>query len=123
MSGFLGNIMNSALGALGSQVQQKLGGSFGEFLNGPGLQMLLNQARNAGLEDKVRSWIGNGENLPISTDEIRNLLSDQQIQTLVSKTGLPAATLLPALATLLPHAVDQHTPNGTTPDGTPAENA
>lgn len=119
MSGFLGNIVNSALGAVGSQLQQKLGGSFSEFLtSGQGMQMLLDQARKAGLEDKVRSWIGTGENLPISTDEIRSLLTDEQVQMLVSKTGLPAGAILPALAQLLPHAVDQHTPEGRTPAAT-----
>ncbi|EHH67296.1 YidB family protein [Gluconobacter morbifer] len=115
MSGFLGNIMNQAMGALGGQLGDKLGGSFGEFLKGDGLTTLLNQARSAGLEDKIRSWIGNGENLPISANELRSLMTDQQIQMLVSKTGLPASTILPALAQLLPTAVDKHTPDGQVP--------
>ncbi|GAN90860.1 hypothetical protein Gbfr_021_187 [Gluconobacter frateurii M-2] len=109
MSGFFGNIVNQAMGALGGQLGDKLGGSFGDMLKGEGLNMLINQAKSAGLEDKIHSWIGNGENLPITTDELRNLLTDQQVQMLVSKTGLPAATILPALAQLLPAAVDQHT--------------
>ena len=109
MSGFFGNIVNQAMGALGGQLGDKLGGSFGDMLKGEGLNMLINRAKSAGLEDKIHSWIGNGENLPITTDELRNLLTDQQVQMLVSKTGLPAATILPALAQLLPAAVDQHT--------------
>jgi len=115
MSGFFGNLMNQAMGAVGGQLGNKLGGSLGGMLQGEGLQMLIGQARNAGLEDKIRSWIGNGENLPISVDEIRNLLTDQQIQGLVSHTGLPANVILPALAEFLPAAVDQHTPEGATP--------
>ncbi|GAN53584.1 YidB family protein [Tanticharoenia sakaeratensis] len=113
MSGFLGGLMNKAMGALGNQAGEQVGGSLGNMLQGEGLQMLINQARSSGLEDKVRSWIGNGENLPISVDEIRSLLSDQQVQQIVSKTGLPAAVIMPALAELLPAAVDHATPEGT----------
>nr|WP_294917727.1 YidB family protein [uncultured Neokomagataea sp.] len=109
MSGFLGNLLNQAAGALGGQLADKFGGQIGDMLKGQGIDMLISQARNAGLEEKIQSWIGNGENLPISTDELRNLLTDTQIQTIVSKTGLPAETILPALAQFLPAAVDKHT--------------
>ncbi|AQS88933.1 hypothetical protein AA101099_2071 [Neoasaia chiangmaiensis NBRC 101099] len=109
MSGFFGNIVNQAMNALGAEAQQKLGGSFSELLQGQGLQALRQQAENAGLADKVRSWIGNGENLPISAAEIRNLLTDQQLEAFVSRTGIPASVILPALAEFLPTAVDQHT--------------
>ncbi|WP_341767852.1 YidB family protein [Acidomonas methanolica] len=117
VSGFFGNLVNSAVGALGAQFEQKFGSSVSEFIQGPGLQTLLDQARKSGLEDKVHSWIGSGENLPISADELRSLLTSEQVETLVSKTGLPAAAILPALAELLPKAVDQHTPDGTAPNG------
>ncbi|WP_336946673.1 YidB family protein [Asaia sp. BMEF1] len=110
MSGFFGSMINSALGSMGDKLKEKLGGSIGEYLTSEqGLQMLLDQARKAGLEDKVRSWIGSGENLPISADELRALLTDEQVQMLVSKTGLPAGALLPALAQFLPGVVDHHT--------------
>ncbi|MBF0891463.1 MULTISPECIES: YidB family protein [Gluconobacter] len=118
MSGFLGNLMNQAVGAIGGQLGDKFGGSIGEFLKGDGLNMLISQAQSAGLTDKIHSWIGNGENLPITTDELRSLLTDQQIQTIVAKTGLPAGTILPALAQLLPAAVDKHTPEGQAPSTT-----
>ena len=60
MSGFFGNLIGQALGALGGEGQQKLGSSFQEFLSGGGLQTLIQQAKSAGLDDKIRSWIGNG---------------------------------------------------------------
>ena len=118
MSGFFGNLVGQAMSALGQGGQEKLGGGLREFLQGPGLQMLVTQAEQAGLGDKVRSWIGNGENLPISADEIRSILSNQQVEALVDRTGLPASILLPAIAHLLPGAVDAETPNGQTRSGT-----
>lgn len=110
MSGFIGSMVNSALGSVGDKLKEKLGGGIGEFLTSEqGIQTLVEQARKAGLDEKVRSWIGNGENLPISADEIRALLTDEQVQALVSKTGLPAGALLPAVAQFLPSVVDRHT--------------
>lgn len=109
MSGFLGNLVNQAMGAVGGQLADKFGGHIGDMLKGEGLNLLLQQAKNAGLEEKIQSWIGNSENLPISSDELRNLLTSDQVQTIVSKTGLSAETILPALAQFLPAAVDKHT--------------
>ncbi|WP_373319268.1 YidB family protein [Asaia krungthepensis] len=116
LSGFFGSMINSALGSVGDKLREKLGGSIGEYLTSEqGIQTLMDQARRAGLEDKVRSWIGSGENLPISADELRSLLTDEQIQMLVAKTGLPAGALLPALAQFLPSVVDHHTNEQGTP--------
>ncbi|GBQ26496.1 YidB family protein [Gluconacetobacter sacchari] len=91
---------------LTDQVHQHLA----ELTSPNGISTLLAQAEQAGLGDKVRSWIGNGQNLPVSPDELRSILSSQQVQTLVDKTGLPAETILPALARFLPAAVDHQTP-------------
>lgn len=118
MSGFLGNLFNQAAGAISDEIGQKFGGSFGDFLKGDGLTTLLQQAKSAGLDDKVRSWIGKGQNLPISADEVRQLLTSDQVEALVAKTGLPAATLLPAIAEFLPAAVDSHTSDGQIPTRT-----
>ncbi|QDH16503.1 YidB family protein [Swingsia samuiensis] len=115
MSGFFGNIMNQAVGALGGQLGDKIGEHFGDFIRGNGLQMLLSQASKVGLQDKVQSWIGNGENLPISADELRSLLSNEQINAILEKTGLPVGTVLPLIAQVLPNLVDKHTPEGTVP--------
>lgn len=112
MSGFFGKM----LGALGGDIREKFGPMMREYLEGPGLQKLVDQAKAAGLEEKVRSWIGNGENLPISADEIRRLLTSDQLETIVAKTGLPAAALLPAIAQFLPETVDAHTPEGKQPE-------
>ncbi|GBQ32955.1 DUF937 domain-containing protein [Gluconacetobacter azotocaptans] len=86
-----------------------------ELTSAQGISTLMAQAEQAGLGDKVRSWIGSGQNLPISVDELRSILSSQQIQAMADRTGLPASTILPALAQFLPAAVDQQTPSGEAP--------
>lgn len=113
MSGFFNNILNSAISSLSSPLQKKLGGSLSELLmSEQGIQTLLQQAKAAGLDEKVRSWIGNGKNLPISTEEVQTLLSNEQVQTLISKTGISSSLIMPALAMILPRLVDSRTPDG-----------
>ncbi|QNT78325.1 YidB family protein [Entomobacter blattae] len=133
MSNFLGDIFNKVTGAASEKVVNAVVGSFlsGERPEGgeasassspdsssptsssngqiDGVQLLLEQAEKAGLGDKVRSWIGSGENLPITADELRQILSSEQVNHFLSKTGIPANILMPAIAFLLPKAVDNHT--------------
>ncbi|GBQ81470.1 hypothetical protein AA13595_0652 [Gluconacetobacter johannae DSM 13595] len=93
----------------------KLHQHLAELTSAQGISSLMAQAEQAGLGDKVRSWIGSGQNLPISADELRSILSSQQVQALADRTGLPASTILPALAQFLPAAVDRQTPSGEPP--------
>ncbi|ACI53094.1 protein of unknown function DUF937 [Gluconacetobacter diazotrophicus PA1 5] len=116
MAGLFDGLMNTVTEladkfGLTDQLHQHLG----ELTSPQGISTLLAQAEQAGLGDKVRSWIGNGQNLPVSPDELRSILSNQQVQAMVDRTGLPASTLLPALAQFLPAAVNQQTPNGQPP--------
>ncbi|MCH4092689.1 YidB family protein [Acetobacter sp.] len=106
------NLVGKVSSALGVDLHEKLAEQIQSLLQPEMIQTLVAKADEAGLGDKVRSWIGKGDNLPVSPDEIRNILGSAQVQALVSKTGLPAETLLPALSHFLPQAVDQKTPEG-----------
>ncbi|MGY6769118.1 YidB family protein [Komagataeibacter xylinus] len=111
MSGIFNDVMGKLSDLAGAAgLSEQVHSYLAELLTPATITNLLNQAEQAGLGDKVRSWIGNGHNLPISTDELRTLLSNQQVQAMVDKTGLPAATILPVLAHLLPEAVNTQTP-------------
>ncbi|GBQ58242.1 YidB family protein [Komagataeibacter swingsii] len=119
MSGIFNDVMGKLSDlASASGLSQQVHSYLSQLLTPDTLNTLVAQAEQAGLGDKVRSWIGDGHNLPISTDELRSLLSSQQVQAMVDKTGLPAATILPVLAHLLPEAVNTQTPQGTIPTKT-----
>ncbi|WP_408887023.1 YidB family protein [Komagataeibacter sp. FNDCR2] len=119
MSGIFDDVMGK-LGELAGAtgLSQQVHAYLARFLTPDTINTLLAQAEQAGLGDKVRSWIGDGHNLPITTDELRTLLDNQQVQAMIDKTGLPAATILPVLAHLLPEAVNAQTPQGSVPPGT-----
>jgi len=64
----------------------------------------------------VGSWIGKGENQPVSGGQLENALGSDTIASIASKLGINAQTLLPMLATMLPALIDQLTPHGKVPE-------
>jgi len=84
---------------------------------GGGLQGLVQQFEQQGLGHLVQSWIGTGENLAITPDQVQAVLGEPHIQAVASKLGLSAADVTNQLAGLLPHAVDSVTPGGAMPQG------
>jgi outer membrane protein OmpA-like peptidoglycan-associated protein/uncharacterized protein YidB (DUF937 family) len=77
-----------------------------------GLSGFLGNFQQAGLGNLVDSWVGKGENLPISTEQLQNALGSNTIEQIAAKAGIPAATAIPALATMIPSVVDKLTPSG-----------
>lgn len=73
---------------------------------------LLQQLQQSGLDRQVGSWLGNGSNLPISPDQLRNALGDDRIREIAGATGLPIDDLLKTLSQKLPEAIDHISPNG-----------
>lgn len=118
LGGLLGGLggLGGAGGAAGAG---GLAGILGSLLanNGSvgGLGGLVSKFEQAGLGDKVNSWIGKGDNAPVSEGEVGHALGGDVISNLAGKFGMSAATLLPLLAALLPSLIDKLTPHGTTP--------
>jgi len=74
---------------------------------------LLTQLQNSGLGPEVASWLGNGKNLPITADQLRNALGDPNLQQLAKSLGIPIDQVLAQMSQHLPAAVDHMSPNGT----------
>jgi uncharacterized protein YidB (DUF937 family) len=81
---------------------------------GGGLGGLIGQFNNAGLGNIVSSWIGTGENLPISAQQIQDALGGHLGQVAES-TGMSQGDTAQQLSQLLPGLVDKLTPNGELP--------
>ena len=77
-----------------------------------GLSGLLDQFRSAGLSQHADSWVSTGQNMPVSGDQVTNVLGQGNVQTMAQKLGLPPGATAAALATLLPVVIDQLTPKG-----------
>ena len=66
--------------------------------------------------DVIGSWIGKGENQPVSGGQLQDALGNDTIANIASRLGINAQTLLPMLATLLPVLIDRLTPQGKVPE-------
>jgi uncharacterized protein YidB (DUF937 family) len=105
LKGVLGQVEADAVPALISAVLAKT--------NVGDLQGLVNKLQQGGLNDQVHSWLGNGANLPVTVDQLRAALGNEQVQQIARELGLPIDGALKLLAEYLPTTVDQASPNGT----------
>jgi uncharacterized protein YidB (DUF937 family) len=77
-----------------------------------GLQGIVTQLQASGFGDHVNSWLSNSQNLPISADQLRSALGNEQVQQIAQHFGLPVNEALTLLAQHVPAAVDQASPAG-----------
>jgi uncharacterized protein YidB (DUF937 family) len=80
-----------------------------------GLQNVVGQFEKGGFGDTMKSWISQGQNLPITADQIHQVLGSGTVQALAAKMGLPADKIAELLAQHLPQAIDKATPDGKLP--------
>jgi uncharacterized protein YidB (DUF937 family) len=80
-----------------------------------GLPGLLQSFHDKGLGSVAASWVGTGQNLPISADQIQHVLGSDQVKQLAAKAGISPDAAGSALSQLLPSLVDKLTPNGQMP--------
>ena len=85
------------------------------FNNAGGLNGIVAQLQSAGLGEQVASWIGTGENMPVSAEQIQQALSSEQLQSLAKTFGVDLSHVPELLSTYLPKAVDTASPNGELP--------
>jgi len=86
------------------------------MLSKPGaLDNLLAAFRGGGLGNVLQSWIGTGQNLPISADQVRTVLGAGTVSELAKQVGIGESETANALSSLLPHVVDKLAPGGKLP--------
>jgi uncharacterized protein YidB (DUF937 family) len=95
-------LMNAVIGMISNKQSGGLGG-------------LVDMLSKGGLGDVVSSWVGTGQNLPVSADQITKVLGNQQVSQLASKAGIPMDQIGGLLAQVLPTVIDKLTPQGKLP--------
>lgn len=120
LSGAIGDAIRkggtaSGVGDPNAASQSAFPGSFSEILantNFGNLSGLVQKLSEGGLGEQVSSWLGAGANLPISGEELRSALGNQEVQKIAQQLGLPTDRILDLLSQHLPEAVDKASPNG-----------
>ena len=77
-----------------------------------GLQGLANKFAQSGQGNAFQSWVGMGENQPISTNEIQSVLGSEKVNAIATRMGVDPAVASTFLAEYLPKIVDKLTPAG-----------
>lgn len=129
----IGNVLGSALG--GKQRQDPLGsilaglgggnqGQSGSLLlqvllsllqqNG-GLEGVLGKFREGGLGQQADSWVGTGQNMNISANDLQQIFGSSTLRDLASQLGMPEAQAGSTMAQVLPELINQLTPQGQVP--------
>jgi uncharacterized protein YidB (DUF937 family) len=97
---------NSNFGDLAKSLLQDGGGK------GALLDSVVGALKENGMEDKVASWVGNGDNESISSGQLSKALGPEMISKISEKTGVSEDQISSALSSLLPLLVNKLTPEG-----------
>ena len=111
--GLFDSIASTVLGKVMGGNTSGIAGVASELLNEHGgLSGMLDKFKQGGLGDLAASWVGKGENLPISAEQISSVLGSGTLAGLAEKFGISSETLSAQLAEHLPGMVDKVTPDG-----------
>ena len=129
--GLLDSVIGAVAGGMGGQGR---GGTQGALLNaviamlangqgmgqgqggaGGGLGDLIGKFTRGGLGDVIGSWVGPGQNAPISGDQLSSVLGSATISDLAAQLGLSNDEAAGQLSQMLPQVVDRLTPQGHAP--------
>ena len=120
-------LFDSVVGAIQSQAgQPQSGGAAGGDMMSTvmalvnehgGIAGLVEKFTAGGMGEQVASWVGTGQNLPISAEQIQSVLGSSAVQNIAAKMGIDPNTAASVMASFLPQAVDTLTPGGQLPSG------
>ena len=112
--GLLDSILAAASGKTGATGEANpLMGIISSLLaQSGGLEGLASKFSQSGQGNAFQSWVGMGENQPVSSGQIQNALGSEQLNAMASRMGVDPAMASNFLAEYLPKIVDKLTPAG-----------
>ena len=85
-----------------------------------GMSGFLGKLTRGGLGSVVESWLGKGEPMDVSAEQIESAMGGGIINSLASKLGLASGPVGMAVSYMLPKVVSMLTPDGVAPESIPA---
>lgn len=119
--GLLDEVLSMA-GAAGSAQQPQHASALTAiiaYVNSPqvgGIAGLQKMFQQGGLGGVFSSWVGSGQNMPISSDQLQGVLHSGAFRDVAQKAGINPDQLSGMMSSLLPHLVDKLSPNGALPE-------
>ena len=100
-------LLNAVVGMLANSGQGGRGG----------VGDLISKFQQAGLGDVVSSWIGTGQNKPVSPDQLKDVLGSDMLGNIAKQLGVSHGDAAGQLSQMLPEVLDKLTPHGSVPQG------
>ena len=100
-------LLNAVVGMLANSGQGGRGG----------VGDLISKFQQAGLGDVVSSWIGTGQNKPVSPDQLKDVLGSDMLGNIAKQLGVSQGDAAGQLSQMLPEVLDKLTPHGSVPQG------
>jgi uncharacterized protein YidB (DUF937 family) len=110
LSSKLGNGVNS--GSVTSVLGSLLSGSDGQA----NLGGIIAAMQGKGLGAIAESWLGDGDNADISTDQVREAIGNDKITEMASQLNTDEGSLLDGLKVALPQIIDKSSSGGSLMD-------
>jgi len=120
LDGLLGSMMGGMMGG-GTSAQSAQGANpmimmaLQVLQQNGGIQGLLAKFQQAGMGQQAQSWIGTGQNMPISADALSQIFGQGQLGQIAQQLGMSHEQVASGLAQSLPQVVDHMTPGGEIP--------
>jgi uncharacterized protein YidB (DUF937 family) len=104
-------------GGLGGMLGGMLGGGQANVSapNMGGLGGILDAFQKGGLGHIADSWVSQGDNMPVTGDQVSEVFGKDKISEMASQLGMSHGDVSGGLAQILPQLVDRVTPNGQVP--------
>lgn len=129
MSINIGDLLGSLTGGGSSNDDDKGGGGGGSnliqsmlpaimgMLSGGGLQKIMGGLQAKGLTSEVDSWTSQGANQPMTADQVKEVLDDDDLDQVAQKANVSKDEAANAISQVIPGLVDKMSPNGQMPGG------
>ena len=116
--GLLDGVLGQVMGQIGgnNQTMKMVETVVGMVGGGAGVAGLVEKFTAGGLGDAAKSWVGTGENHPVSADQVTAALGHDEVQRVADEAGVSKDEAANGLAALLPAIIDKVTPDGLVPD-------
>ena len=99
----------------GQQGQHEGIEAISELFGGKGLQAILSAMYSNGLGQQAKSWIGTGQNMPVSSADVKKMANPAALARMAQREDMSPDELCDHVARALPQLVDQATPDGQVP--------
>ncbi len=110
--GLFDSLAGAVLGNVGGDKGAMLQIAMDLFKQNGGLEGILAKFNEAGFAEQAASWVSQGNNLPISAEQIIEVLGRDSIAGIAQKLTMSPSDISVKIAEYLPQAIDKMTPNG-----------